>query len=159
MIWKLREGPKPGGCGAVFPVQVYYAPEPMFSLYHTTPLWLITIASLSGGAFIGPWDSNFVLIYGFPGGSEGKASACNAGALGSIPGSGRSPGEGNGNSLQCSCLKNPMDGGAWTATVHGVTQSQTWLSDFTFTCLNKNSFPLNGIKNQPLILFIYVAAC
>ena len=56
---------------------------------------------------------------GFPGGSEVKASACNAGDLGSTPGSGRSPGEGNGNPLQCSCLENPMDGGAWWATVHG----------------------------------------
>ena len=50
---------------------------------------------------------------GFPGGSEVKASACNAGDLGSIPGSGRSPGEGNGNPLQYSCLENPMDRGAW----------------------------------------------
>ena len=48
----------------------------------------------------------------FPGGLEGKASTCNAGDLGSIPGSGRSPGEGNGNPLQYSCLENPMDGGA-----------------------------------------------
>ena len=50
---------------------------------------------------------------GFPGGSDGKASACNAGDPGSIPGSGRSPGEGNGNPLQQSCLENPMDRGAW----------------------------------------------
>ena len=49
----------------------------------------------------------------FPGSSDGKASAFNAGDLGSIPGSGRSPGEGNGNPLQCSCLENSMDGGAW----------------------------------------------
>ena len=62
---------------------------------------------------------------GFPGGSEDKASACNAGDLGSIPGLGRSSGEGNGNPLQYSCLKNPMDRGAWQATVHGVTKSQT----------------------------------
>ena len=48
-----------------------------------------------------------------PGGSDGKASAYNEGDLGSIPGSGRSPGEGNGNPLQYSCLENPMDGGAW----------------------------------------------
>ena len=53
--------------------------------------------------------------------------------LGSIPGSGRSPGEGNGNPLQYSCLENPMDGGAWWATVHGVAKSRTQLSDFTFT--------------------------
>ena len=50
---------------------------------------------------------------GFPGGSDSKASAYNAGDLGSIPGSGRSPGEGNGNPLQYSCLENSMDGGAW----------------------------------------------
>ena len=50
---------------------------------------------------------------GFPGGSAGKESACNAGDLGSIPGLGRSPGEGNGNPLQYSCLENPIDGGAW----------------------------------------------
>ena len=56
---------------------------------------------------------------------RGKASACNAGDLGSIPGSGRSPGEGNGNPLLYSCLENPVDGGAWWATVHGVTKSQT----------------------------------
>ena len=61
----------------------------------------------------------------FPGGSEGKASAYNARDLGSIPGSGRSPGEGNGNPLQYSCLENPMDGEAWEATVHGVTKSWT----------------------------------
>ena len=58
-------------------------------------------------------------------GSEVKASACNAGDQGSIPGSGRSPGEGNGNPLQHSCLENPMEGGAWWATVHGVAKSQT----------------------------------
>ena len=67
----------------------------------------------------------------FPGGSEVKASARNAEDLGSIPGSGRSPGEGNGNPLQYSCLENPMDGGAWWATVHGVAKSRTRLSDFT----------------------------
>ena len=70
---------------------------------------------------------------GFPGGSDGKASAYNVGDLGSIPGSGRSPGEGNGNPLQYSCLENPMDGGAWWATAHGVAKSQTRLSDCTFT--------------------------
>ena len=68
---------------------------------------------------------------GFPGGSEVQVSACNAGDPGSIPGSGRSSGEGNGNPLQYSCLENPMDGGAWQATVHGVGKSRTRLSDFT----------------------------
>ena len=60
-----------------------------------------------------------------------KASAYNVGDQGSIPGSGRPPGEGNGNPLQYSCLENPMDGGAWRATVHGVAKSQTRLSDLT----------------------------
>ena len=69
----------------------------------------------------------------FPGGSEVKASACNAGGLGSIPGSGRSPGEGNGTPLRYSCLENPMDVGAWWAAVHGVAKSRTPLSDFIFT--------------------------
>ena len=70
------------------------------------------------------------------GGAEVKASARNAGDLGSIPGSGRSPGEGNGNPLQYSCLENPMDGGAWWATVHG-SQSRTLLSDFTSLSLDE----------------------
>ena len=57
--------------------------------------------------------------------SDGKESACNAGDLGSIPGLGRSLGEGNGNPLQCSCLENTMDRGAWWAAVYGVAKSQT----------------------------------
>ena len=64
-------------------------------------------------------------MVGFPGGAEVKASAWNAGNLGSIPGSGRFPGEGNGNLLHYSCLENPMDGGAWRATVLRVAKSQT----------------------------------
>ena len=72
-----------------------------------------------------------MLIQGFPGSSDVKVSACNAGDLGLIPESGRSPGEGNGIPLQYSCLENPMDGGAWWPTVHGVAKSQTRLSDFT----------------------------
>ena len=69
---------------------------------------------------------------GFLGGSVVKnppASAGDAGDLGSIPGSGRSPGEGNGNPLQYSCLGNPMDRAAWGATVHGVAKSRTQLSN------------------------------
>ena len=62
------------------------------------------------------------LIGGFPGDSVGKESACNAGHPDSIPELGRSPGEGNGNPLQYSCLENPMDRGAWWATVHGVAR-------------------------------------
>ena len=59
------------------------------------------------------------ILKGFSSVQRLKASACNAGDLGSIPGSGRSPGGGNGNPLQFSCLENPMDGGAWWALVHG----------------------------------------
>ena len=74
-----------------------------------------------------------LILLGFPGGSEVKASACNVGDLGLSPGSGRSPGEGNGNPLQYSCMENPMDRGAWQATVHGVAKSWTQQSNFTFT--------------------------
>ena len=65
---------------------------------------------------------------GFPGDSVGKESACSAGDTGSIPGSGRSPREGNGNPLQYSCLENPMDREAWRATVQGAAESRTRLS-------------------------------
>ena len=70
---------------------------------------------------------------GFPCSSDSKQSACNEGDLGLIPGLGGSPGKGNGYALQYSCLENPMDRGAWQATVHGVAKSQTRLSDFQFT--------------------------
>ena len=70
-----------------------------------------------------------LLAVGFFGGSDGKESAYNAGDLGLIPKLGKSPGEGNGNPLHFSCLENPMDRGAWWATVHGFPKRQTWLSD------------------------------
>ena len=66
---------------------------------------------------------------GFPGSSDGKESACNVGDLSLTRGLGRSPREGHGNPLQCSCLENTMDRGAWWATVHGVTKSLIQLSD------------------------------
>ena len=66
-----------------------------------------------------------ILITGFSGGSVVKNPRVNAGDAGSVPGSGRSPGGGNGSPLQCSCLENSMDREAWWATVHGVTKSQT----------------------------------
>ena len=83
------------------------------------------IQRLVGEIILENTHTYFTYIYSFSGGSDGKASACNARDPGSIPGLGRSPGEGNGNPLQYSCLENPMDGGAWQATVHGVAKSRT----------------------------------
>ena len=88
------------------------------------------------GTPVGAWGKYFLQIQGFlgfPGGSDSKESACNAGDLSSILGLGRSSGEGNGYPLQYSCLGNPMDRGAWRARIHGVTKSQTQLSNFHLT--------------------------
>ena len=90
----------------------------------------------------------------FSGGSDGKASAYNAGDLGSIPGLRRSSGEGNGNPLQYSCLENPVDGRAWLATVHGVAKSQTRLSNFTLPYLHTTLF--YGSFLLSLILSLYI---
>ena len=79
----------------------------------TLRIWLFQVPCINGG---------------FPRWCSGKA-ACQARDAGSIPGSGRSPGGGHGSPLQYSCLENPMGRGAWWATVHGVTESQTWLRD------------------------------
>ena len=84
---------------------------------------------------------------GFPDGSDGKESDCSAGDHGSIPVSARSPGEGNGNPLQYSCLENSMDGGAWQATVYEVSKSRTRLSNFAFLSFLK-------VFNNGLVLFI-----
>ena len=114
-------------------------------------VWLLggISASLSSGGLHGCLSKNgyfiwfmmeFILInllscgfpsfyMGFPGGSDSKESACNARDLGSIPGSERSPGGGNGNPLQYSCLENSMDRGAWKATVHGVTKRHDWATN------------------------------
>ena len=86
----------------------------------------------------------------FPGGSEVKASACNVGDLGLIPGLGRAPGEGSGNPLQYSCLENPMDGGAWWATVHGVAKSRTQLNDFTHSLTHATFLSLLLIFLNPV---------
>ena len=77
-----------------------------------------------------------VMLSGFPGGSDVEQSACNARDLGSIPGLGRSPEEGNGYPFQYSGQENSTDKGAWQATVHGVAKSWTRLSDFHFTFLD-----------------------
>ena len=87
------------------------------------------------------------IVRDFPGGSDSKASAYNAGDPVSIPGWGRSPGEGNGNPLQYSCLENPRDGGSWQATVQRVAKSQTRLH-FHFHFLPSLVLP------PPSLLFI-----
>ena len=92
----------------------------------------------------------------FPGDSEVKASACNEGDLGSVPGSGRSLGEGNGNPLQYSCLENLMDGGAWWGTDYWVAKSQTWLSKFTFTSLKiLFCFFMFQLPNKSILYFFF----
>ena len=93
--------------------------------YHKLFLWLTSCLFV-------------LLIYllCFPGGSNGKDIACNARGACSIPGSGRTPGEENGNPLQCSCLENSMDRGTWQATVHGVAKSQIGLSTHILIALS-----------------------
>ena len=104
--------PSPGlQCGnSPLPLQLLGAPElgGFLLLFHRVNLPSLTVVGKQG----------------FPGGSVGKESACSAGDSGSIPGSGWSPGEGNNNPLQQSCLENSMDSGAWQATVHQVAKSQ-----------------------------------
>ena len=92
--------------------------------FGTTPL-LITIFPILVATHPSCYSiqQNWIyLLLGFPGGSHGKESACNAGDPGSISGLGRSPGEGGGNPFQYSCLENSMETGAWRATVHEVTK-------------------------------------
>ena len=86
------------------------------------------------------WNQHFM---DFPGGSALKDLPSNEGDAGLIPGSGKFPGEGNGNPLQCSCLGNPMDRRAWQATVHGVAKSRTWLTT------NTNNFYITGKERDP----------
>ena len=100
---------------------------------------------------------------GFPGGSAGKEYTCSSGDTGdtgSIPGLRRSPGGGHGNPLQDSCLENPMDRGAWWATVYGVTKSWTWLSTHTHTSTPLSWLPLAPkIKSHFLTLWAQFPPC
>ena len=107
--------------------------------------------SLPGSSVLLGFDVNVVgklnISVGFPGGSDNKESACSAGDPGSFPESGRSRGEGNGHSLQYSCLENSMERGAWWATVHGVTESDTieQLTHFHLTSLSFYGLPGIGL--------------
>ena len=96
--------------------------------------------------------------WGFHGGSHRKESACNVGDLGSICGSGRSPGEGNGYPLQYSCLGNVMDRGVWPATVHGTAKE----SDTTQQLNNKNSswfIPSCQFQVYSKVIQLYINIC
>ena len=84
----------------------------------------------------------------FSGGSDSKEYACNAGDPGSVSELGRSPGERNGNPLQYSCLENSMEKRAWWATVHGVTKSQTQLSDYHTQCISGESVDFKDKTNK-----------
>ena len=105
-----------------------------------------------------PWVLQWIvpayqLVTGFPGGSDGKETACKARDLVSIPGSGRPPGEGNGNPLQYPCLENPMFRGAWQSTVHGVAKSWTRLSNFTITITKLR------MKKMWFLIFVLIQLC
>ena len=93
--------------------------------------------------------SEYSVKSGLPSNSGGKESVCNVGDLGLIPGSGRSPQEGNGNPLQCSCLENSMDRGVWWTIVLGVTKSQTRLS-------NTHSVKSEGVTCSSFSRFLWL---
>ena len=100
-----------------------------------------------------PWRKDRLPIpgfLGFPGGSDGKESTCDAGDLDLIPGLGRSPRERKGYPRQYSCLENPMDRRAWRAAVHGVTKSWTRLSDLTLFFFLKLYFPGGSDGKEPV---------
>ena len=125
-----------------------------------------TCVMFSGTQALATTNQKLVQISGYawiwwhcPGVSDDKASACNAGNLGSISGSGRSPGGGNGNPLQYSNLENPMDRRAWQATVHRVTKSWTWLSHMKWLSMHAVALPLTGVKNMHVIYFLRMAIC
>ena len=126
MLTDLQRRKKPCVLESAPPLSVFHLLQKTWTRKSETVTDPGTIAVFrqSEDLFTWPW--------GFPGGSDGKASACNMGNPSLMAGSVRSSGEGNGNPLQYPCQENPMHRGDWYATVHGVTKSQTWLSDFTF---------------------------
>ena len=110
--------------------------SPTMSLFNTESQWLTAQVCIHHQHYIHRFSAFWLrssVVWEFPRWHSGKESDCNTGNSGeggSIPGSGRSPGGGHGNPLKYSCLKNPMNRGAWRSTVHGVTEGQTQLSTF-----------------------------
>ena len=113
-----------------------------------------------------PLTQGYLKVRGFPGGSDGKESACHVEGPGSVCGLGRSLGEGNGYPLQCSCLENPMDRGAWRNSVHGVAKSQMRLTltlstkviaiFFRNVCpILKWNIEIRGLKGSEWYLFVF----
>ena len=131
-VWISTKTWKPSWCGSegrVLVFQALFCPEWILTLVYCT---VCVVLQSENPAMEG---QNFSFLFDldwcdrFPGGSDGKATSCNAGDLGSILGSGRSLGEGNGNPLQYSCPENSMDRGAWRAAVYCAAKSRTQLSD------------------------------
>ena len=125
--------------------------------FHNFFIWIeIYVYCLESKSLIALYDCVCVSLFlylGFPGGSDNKASAHNARDPGSIPRSGRSPEEWNGNPLQYPCLENSMDGGAWWAIVHGIAKSWTQLSDFTLFLTLFCSIGLLSVSYASTIVF------
>ena len=124
--------------------------------------WLMKgiTGQLSRKMFLNVFKTLCQSLWGFSGGSHGEESTCKAGDLGSIPGLGRSPGEGNGNSLQSSCLENRMDSRGWQATVHGVAKSQTRLSHFHLSVpqvILHNALYVS--LNVPCLCWLWLVTC
>ena len=133
--------------------KIFFLPESF-----STGLEVKSHSTVLSPAFI-LWELGFPATCGedFPGGSDGKVSAYNAGDPGLISGLGRSTEEGNGNPFQYFCLENPMDGGARWPTVHEVAKSGTWLSDFTFPGMAKRRMNVDsGDQSRALPLSLVV---
>ena len=134
LAWKITWTEKPGGLQFMKSQRVRHdwskwskqASKPIDGANKLKYIKLLGASRIAGSCFT-LWATREAPI-----GLESKVSACNAGDPGSIPELGRSSGEGNGNPVQYSCLENPIDGGAWEASVHGVAKSRTRLSNFTF---------------------------
>ena len=145
LAWRTPWTEEPGGLQSMGSQRAWHNWATFTSLhFHLTSLHCLFQKTMSPGGK--GWSFSVFIanhaIPGFPGGSDGKESTCNAGHLDSIPGPGRSPEEGNGNPLQYSCLENPRDRGAWWAAVCGFAQSQTWLKQ-----LSSSSMVWNGFKD------------